>query len=171
MKYNDLTLRKNKKLHRVGRGISAGQGKTAGRGTKGQGSRAGSGRKPGFAGGQIKLTQALPKLRGFKAVKAKAEVVYTGDLSLFKGNVTNMTLFEKGLIKQAYGRAKIVVRGDVTSKVDVRLQGASANAIEMIQKAGGSFTTIDRVARLAKPKTEPAATTKGKTSRAKQTAK
>jgi len=123
MKYNELTLSANKKSGRVGRGISAGQGKTAGRGTKGQKSRTGKGRRPGFAGGQIQLTQSLPKLRGFKAATAKAEIVYTSDLSQFKGKVDNRTLFEAGLIKSAHDRAKVVVRGDLTSKVDVSLQG------------------------------------------------
>ena len=149
MKYNELTLSANKKSGRVGRGISAGQGKTAGRGTKGQKSRTGKGRRPGFAGGQIQLTQSLPKLRGFKAATAKAEIVYTSDLSQFKGKVDNRTLFEAGLIKSAHDRAKVVVRGDLTSKVDVSLQSASAGAIDMIQKAGGSFTSTDRIAREA----------------------
>lgn len=150
MKYNELTLKANKPAHRVGRGISAGQGKTAGRGTKGQKSRTGKGRRPGFAGGQIQLTQSLPKLRGFKAVKVKAEIVYTGELNQFKGTVSNETLFKAGVIKTAHDRAKVVVRGDVTSKVDVKLQGATRKAIEMIQKAGGTFTQVDRVARAAK---------------------
>ena len=167
MKYNELNITANKKLHRVGRGISAGQGKTAGRGTKGQGSRSGKGRKPGFAGGQTKLTQSLPKLRGFKAVKAKAEIVYTSDLNQFKGAVTNVTLFENGVIRQAHGRAKVVVRGELTNKVDVQLQGASAGAIEMIQKAGGSFKSTDRIAREAKLKVEGPNTAKGSSRRAK----
>jgi large subunit ribosomal protein L15 len=154
MKFNDLQVTSNKRTHRVGRGISAGQGKTAGRGTKGQKSRTGSSRKPGFAGGQIQLTMSLPKLRGFKAVKAKPEIVYTSDLNDFKGAVDNETLFAGGVIKSAHGRAKVIVRGELTAKVDVRLQGATANAIEMIQKAGGSFTATDRIAREAKPKAE-----------------
>jgi len=154
MKYNELTLRAKKSHNRVGRGISAGQGKTAGRGTKGQKSRAGNGRRPGFAGGQIQLTQSLPKLRGFKAAKAKAEIVYTSDLNKLKGTVTNRTLFEAGLIKSAHDRAKVVVRGELTSKVDVKLQGATAGAVELIQKAGGSFTTVERIMRESKPKNQ-----------------
>jgi large subunit ribosomal protein L15 len=152
MKYNELNVASHKQVHRVGRGISAGQGKTAGRGTKGQKSRTGKGRRPGFAGGQIQLTQSLPKLRGFKAAVPKAEIVYTAELNAFKGNVDNTTLFEAGVIKSAHGRAKVVVRGDITAKVDVKLQAATANAIEMIQKVGGSFTSTDRIARIAKEK-------------------
>ena len=77
MKYHELTTTKNKKINRVGRGIAAGQGKTAGRGTKGQGARTGSSKKPGFAGGSNPLMQKLPKLPGFKSHRPKVETVYT----------------------------------------------------------------------------------------------
>ena len=81
MKHNELTVLKKRSIKRVGRGIAAGQGKTAGRGTKGQGARTGTkNRRPGFEGGQNPLMQRLPKLPGFRSLKAKAEVVYTGQL-------------------------------------------------------------------------------------------
>ena len=75
MKYNDLEVSKNTRPTRKGRGISAGQGKTAGRGTKGQKARTGHRKMPaGFMGGQRAIMQAVPKLKGFKSIHAKAEV-------------------------------------------------------------------------------------------------
>jgi preprotein translocase subunit SecY len=76
MKYNQLTVTANKSKKRVGRGISAGQGKTAGRGTKGQGARTGKKLSASFQGGQRALVQAIPKNRGFKSLKTPAQVVY-----------------------------------------------------------------------------------------------
>ena len=84
MQYNELTVSGNAHAKRVGRGISAGQGKTAGRGTKGQKARTGHRKMPaGFMGGQRAVMQAVPKLKGFKSFHPKAEVVYkylTGNL-------------------------------------------------------------------------------------------
>src|SRR5579862_8749557 len=103
MKYNDLHVTGRKSLKRVGRGIAAGQGKTAGRGTKGQNARTGSSKKPGFAGGQNPLMQRLPKLQGFRSYSTKNEVVYTGQLDQFSGKtVTTLTLAEHGLISNAH---------------------------------------------------------------------
>jgi large subunit ribosomal protein L15 len=84
MKYNDLNTIRPKQSKRVGRGISAGQGKTAGRGTKGQGARTGSTKKPGFAGGSNPLMQKLPKLPGFKSHRTPNEIVNTGQLAELK---------------------------------------------------------------------------------------
>ena len=86
MKYNELEVNKNQSAKRVGRGISAGQGKTAGRGTKGQKSRTGHHKLPaGFMGGQRAIMQAIPKLKGFKSIHDKAQVVYTDNLNELKG--------------------------------------------------------------------------------------
>jgi large subunit ribosomal protein L15 len=149
MKFNELQTKRSKSPKRVGRGIAAGQGKTAGRGTKGQMSRTGSSKRPGFEGGQNPLMQRLPKLRGFRSFKPKAEEVYTGQLDQFAGKaVDNFVLAEAGLVSNPFCNVKLVVRGDVTKKVDVKLQAASASAIAMLQKAGGSF---ERVARNARP--------------------
>lgn len=151
MKYHEISTNTTKKAKRVGRGIAAGQGKTAGRGTKGQMSRAGSSRKPGFEGGQNPLMQRLPKLRGFKTYKAKAEVVYTGHLDDLSGKTVDTTvLAEAGIITSPFVNVKLINKGDVTKKVTVKLQGASESALAAIQKAGGSF---EKVARLARPKT------------------
>lgn len=148
MKFNELNVSSHKSRTRVGRGISAGKGKTAGRGTKGQKSRTGHGKKEGFEGGQTPVVMRLPKLRGFRSLTPKAETVYTGQLSDVKGDVTNQSLFDAGLISTPFGRVKVVLRGEVKKAVSVSLQGASATAIEAIQKAGGSFKKIDRPQRL-----------------------
>ena len=82
MKYNELQVNANTRPSRKGRGISAGQGKTAGRGTKGQKARTGHRKMPaGFMGGQRAIMQAIPKLKGFKSLHSKAEVVYTDVLN------------------------------------------------------------------------------------------
>lgn len=146
MKYHELKVSKQRPAKRVGRGISAGQGKTAGRGTKGQGSRKSPG-KAGFEGGQTPLTMRLPKLRGFKSHRPKTENIYTGQLDTLKGAITNQSLFEAGLVSSAFGRVKLVVDGDVKSKHDIKLQGITAKALEMVKKAGGSFEKVDRQAR------------------------
>lgn len=150
MKYNELDITANKSGKRVGRGIAAGQGKTAGRGTKGQKSRTGSSKKPGFEGGQTPLMQRLPKMRGFTSKRAPAEVVYTGQLDTFGGKaVTNATLAEAGLVATAFSKVKLVAKGEVTKKITVKLQQASEGAIEAIQKAGGSFEKTAMAARPA----------------------
>ena len=150
MKYHELQAPKNKSAKRVGRGISAGQGKTAGRGTKGQSSRSGGKRRPGFEGGQTPIMMRAPKLRGFRSIRVKAENVYTGQLNDFKGTVDNFTVFEAGLTTSPFVKVKLVVKGDLKSKLDIALQGASKPAQEMVQKAGGSFKEVPTVARLAK---------------------
>ncbi|HUY85269.1 MAG TPA: 50S ribosomal protein L15 [Candidatus Dormibacteraeota bacterium] len=151
MKYHELQTTKDKSRQRVGRGIAAGKGKTAGRGTKGQGSRAGSSAKPGFAGGSNPLMQKLPKLPGFRSYKLKAETVYTGQLEQFSGKTVDATvLAEAKLISSPYVRVKLITKGELTKKVVVKLPAASASAIEAVQKADGTF---EKTARLARPQT------------------
>ena len=150
MKYHELNAPKKKAAKRVGRGISAGQGKTAGRGTKGQSARSGGKRRPGFEGGQTPLMMRTPKLRGFRSIRTKAETVYTGQINNLKGAVDNFTVFDAGLTTSPYVKVKLVVKGDLTSKVDIALQGASKPALEMIKKAGGTFKEVPTVERLAK---------------------
>jgi large subunit ribosomal protein L15 len=156
MKYHELVTNKRKSSKRAGRGIAAGRGKTAGRGTKGQNSRAGSSRKPGFEGGQNPLMQRLPKLRGFKAYKSKAETVYTGQLDTLAGKtIDTKALADAGLITSPYASVKLIVKGDVTKKAVVKLQSASQTAIAAIQKAGGTFEQTAQTARPAtRKKTE-----------------
>lgn len=147
MKLHELHVVSNKQSRRVGRGIAAGQGKTAGRGTKGQKSRAGSSRKPGFEGGQNPLMQRLPKLRGFTSHRTAVQNVYTGQLDLLGTNVDNYSLAEAGLISSPYLKVKLIVKGDVTKKHNVKLQSASLSAVAVIQKHGGSFQVTPQVAR------------------------
>lgn len=154
MKYNELNLAAHKRLNRVGRGISAGQGKTAGRGTKGQGSRTGSGRRPGFEGGQNPLMQRQPKLRGFTAFWEKPITLTTDKANALKGVVDNFTLYNAGITDSPYVSVRLVVRGDITNKLQVKLQAASQKAVEMIIKAGGSFEKTPKPRRIAKTKAE-----------------
>ena len=143
MKYNELTVAKNQDRERVGRGISAGQGKTAGRGTKGQKSRTGHRKMPaGFMGGQRAIMQAIPKMKGFKSLHAKAQVVYTDTLDTLKGKVDNFKLAEANLIANPYASVKVITRGEIKNKIDLETQFASKTAIEAIKKAGGSFKKV-----------------------------
>ena len=152
MKYNDLTVEKNARPTRKGRGIAAGQGKTAGRGTKGQKARTGHRKMPtGFMGGQRAIMQAVPKLKGFKSFHAKAEVIYTDRLNGLKGKVDNFVLTENSLISSPYVKVKVISRGELTAKIDLETQFASKSAVEAIKKAGGSFK---KVAVLQKAKKE-----------------
>ncbi len=151
MKFNDLQTIRQKTGKRVGRGIAAGQGKTAGRGTKGQGARTGSSKNPGFTGGQNPLMQQLPKLPGFKSHRTAMETVHTGQLdALSKGTVTTASLAEAGIITNPYVRVKLIAKGDVTKAVNVELQAASSRAIEMVESAGGTFKVVARTGRPAK---------------------
>ena len=149
MKYNDLMVNKNTRPSRKGRGISAGQGKTAGRGTKGQKSRTGHRKMPaGFMGGQRAIMQAVPKLKGFKSIHPKAEVVYTDRLNELKGKVDNYALAEASLISSPFVKVKVISRGELTAKIELETQFASKTAVAAIKEAGGSFK---KVAILKKP--------------------
>jgi large subunit ribosomal protein L15 len=144
MKYNELKSAHKSSPKRVGRGIAAGQGKTAGRGTKGQGARTGSSKKPGFEGGQNPLMQRLPKLHGFRSYKVAAENVFTDQLDALGANVDTIVLAQSGLISSEFVRVKLLHRGPVTKKVTVSLQGASETAVAAVQKAGGTFNKVSR---------------------------
>lgn len=154
MKYNELQLTRHATSKRLGRGIASGKGKTAGRGTKGQGARQGAKKRPGFEGGQTPIMQHLPKLPGFRSLRAKAANVYTGQLEQFGGKtVTTSLLAERGLIVNPYVRVKLLSgRGKLTKKVTVELQAASASAIAALEAAGGSFKAIERQMRPATAK-------------------
>ncbi|MBR3320051.1 50S ribosomal protein L15 [Candidatus Saccharibacteria bacterium] len=143
MKYNELPVNKNTRPSRKGRGISAGQGKTAGRGTKGQKARTGHRKMPtGFMGGQRAIMQAIPKLKGFKTIHDKAEVVYTDVLNELSGNVDNFVLADKSFISSPYVKVKVITRGELKSKIALETQFASKTAVEAIKKAGGSFKKV-----------------------------
>ncbi|MBM3209929.1 50S ribosomal protein L15 [Candidatus Saccharibacteria bacterium] len=143
MKYNELQITSNKDRKRVGRGIAAGGGKTAGRGTKGQNSRTGKKLRAMFQGGQRPLAQAIPKARGFKSLRTPAQVVYLDHLNAFAGKTAdNFTLFEEGYIATPFHTVKVISRGELTEKVTLKVQAASASVQEALTKAGGSFEKV-----------------------------
>lgn len=148
MHFHDLKISANKKTSRVGRGIAAGRGKTAGRGTKGQGSRKSGGVRPGFEGGQMPLYMRIPKLRGFTSHRPKAFNVYTGQLQdLGLAKIDTAVLTEAGLIESPHVKVKLVVKGELKKKLDVKLQAASEAAIAQLQAAGGTFEKVEQVKR------------------------
>jgi large subunit ribosomal protein L15 len=143
MKYHELSATPAKDKKRVGRGISAGQGKTAGRGTKGQNSRTGKKLKAGFMGGQRALMRAVPKMKGFKSLRVPAQVVHLEQLNALKGKIAdNVTLYEAGLIGTPFHSVKIITRGELSKALTIKVQGASATAVEAITKAGGTFEKV-----------------------------
>lgn len=157
MKYNELQVAANKSKKRVGRGIAAGQGKTAGRGTKGQGSRTGNKFGSMFMGGQTSMVSSVPKHRGFKSLRTPAQVVYLDRLNDFKGKtVDNMTLFENGYIATPFHTVKVIARGELTAKVNLKVQGASKSVREAIKKAGGTFEKVPTPLRQSEKKAEAA---------------
>jgi len=132
-----------KARRRVGRGIGSGLGKTAGRGHKGQKSRAGGFHKVGFEGGQMPLQRRLPK-RGFLAVTiTKAAEVRSGDLARVEGGAIDLESLKKaGLVPTGAERAKIILAGDVSKAFKVSGIGASKGARAAIEKAGGSVAEL-----------------------------
>jgi large subunit ribosomal protein L15 len=129
----------NKSRKRVARGGGSGLGKTAGRGHKGQKSRAGGFHKVGFEGGQMPLQRRLPK-RGFLAVTiTKAAEVRSGDLAKVPGGEIDLEALKKvGLVPGGAQRAKIILAGKIEKAFKVSGIAASKGAKEAIEKAGGS---------------------------------
>ncbi len=131
-------------VRRLGRGISAGQGKTAGRGTKGQLARTGPGLPGWFEGGQTPIHMRIPKMRGFKN-RFRSEFVALNVDQLQKyvvdGKVTPQTLAAKGLVRSD-AKIKVLADGDVSGKFEVHAHAVSAAAREKIEKAGGSIVII-----------------------------
>ena len=155
VKFNQLQVAKFKKPKRKGRGISAGSGNTAGRGTKGQKARSGFKSKPLFEGGQTPLIRKLPKLPGFKSHRIPAIVIYTGQLDDIKTNskiIDNHCLAQLGLIDNPFLKVKLITKGEIKKAHYVQLQKASASAIASLQKAGGQFEIIPRPKRPASTK-------------------
>jgi len=124
---------------RVGRGIGSGLGKTAGRGHKGQKSRAGGYHKVGFEGGQMPLQRRLPK-RGFKSASLKynAEVTLTDLQRLGVAEVDLLTLKQAGLVGEIAKVVKVIKTGELTLAVTLKGVGATAGAKAAIEAAGGS---------------------------------
>jgi large subunit ribosomal protein L15 len=145
MKIHELTTTKHRSAKRVGRGISAGGGKTAGRGTKGQNSRTGNKFKPGFEGGQTKLAMRLPKARGFKPLaRVSYQVINLDNIeALAKKTITPEILKDAGLIRKAKQPVKLLGRGTIKLAVNIKVNAASASAIKAVEKAGGKVEIID----------------------------
>ncbi|MCM1523729.1 MAG: 50S ribosomal protein L15 [Ruminococcus sp.] len=128
-----------KDVKRVGRGHGSGNGKTAGKGHKGQNARSGGGVRPGFEGGQMPMTRRIPK-RGFNNIFAtKYAVVNVSDLEKFvEGTVIDTELLKaSGLIKKELDGVKILGKGELTKSLTVKAAAFSESAKEKIEKAGG----------------------------------
>ena len=128
-----------KARRRVGRGIGSGLGKTAGRGHKGQKSRAGGFHKVGFEGGQMPLQRRLPK-RGFKSAQLKfnGEVTLSDLQRLDADEVDLLTLKAAGLVRELVKTVKVIKSGELSRKVVLNGVGATAGAKAAIEAAGGS---------------------------------
>ncbi len=133
---------------RVGRGPGSGKGKTCGRGHKGQKSRSGVA-LGSFEGGQMPIYQRLPK-RGFNNPSRKSySVVNLGNLQAFIDNgklnpdevINSDALIKSGLVRRPLDGIRVLAKGEITSKVNIEVAGASKAAIEAINKTGGSLTT------------------------------
>ena len=124
---------------RLGRGVGSGHGKTAGKGHKGQNSRAGGGVRPGFEGGQNPLFRRMPK-RGFSNISRKEIIaINVRDLNRFEdgAEVTIESLFESGLIKAIKDGVKILATGELTKALTVKIDKVSPAAAVKIVAAGG----------------------------------
>jgi len=149
MKLHDLKPApgSTKKRTRVGRGISAGKGKTAGRGMKGQGARSGGGKGPYFEGGQLPLVRRLPFKRGFTNIfrieHQEINVELLEDRFEDGAEVSPTTLKEVGLIRTALEPVVILGRGELSKKLTVKAHRFSKGAEEKITKAGGTVEKIE----------------------------
>jgi large subunit ribosomal protein L15 len=143
MKVHDLKppAGSTRERRRVGRGIGGKGGKTAGRGTKGQGARGSV--KPGFEGGQMPLSRRIPKLKGFNnPFRVEYVVVNLDALETFDGDeITPDTLRAKGLVHK-HGLVKVLGRGELTRAVRVSAHGFSRSAEETITAAGGTVEVL-----------------------------
>jgi large subunit ribosomal protein L15 len=137
------------KRTRVGRGISAGQGKTSGRGQKGQGSRESNSVPKGFEGGQMKASMRLPKLRGFhNRFRKEYAVVNLSKLNRFAKDsiVDGAALAEAGLVSGAEKPVKLLAAGRVRVALQVRVHRASATAQKAVVAAGGRVDLLEEPA-------------------------
>ena len=141
MKLHELSpaVGSTKEAKRIGRGHGAGNGKTAGKGHKGQKARAGHGMQPGFEGGQMPLQRRVPK-RGFNNIFAvEWNAINVSALEVFEDGavVDAAALAEKGIIKKADRPVKVLGNGKLTKKLTVKLDAFSASAAEKINSVGG----------------------------------
>ncbi len=147
MMLNELSpaLGSAKKAYRKGRGPGSGNGKTAGKGHKGQNARSGGGVRIGFEGGQIPTYRRLPK-RGFNNEKFATNyaIINVGELNSFNDGdvITIDTLVENGTIKNVLSGLKVLGSGELTKKITVKAKIFSAAAKEKIEAAGGKTEVI-----------------------------
>ena len=135
---------KHSDTFRVGRGHGSGNGKTAGRGQKGQKSRSGGKIRVGFEGGQMPLYRRLRK-KGFKCRNSKTIIaINVSELERFEADsvVTIETLTEAGLVKNSYDGVKILGNGDLNKKLTVQVNAFSKSAVEKIEACGGKAEVI-----------------------------
>ena len=133
-----------KKAWRVGRGPGSGNGKTAGKGHKGQNARSGGGVRPGFEGGQIPLYRRLPK-RGFNNIFAVTYTVVNVEvLNAFEDGavVDAQALVDAGIVKKINDGLKVLGRGEITKKITVKAAKVSESAKAKIEAAGGTVEVI-----------------------------
>ncbi len=133
-----------KEAKRIGRGHGSGQGKTAGKGHKGQKARAGHGMRPGFEGGQMPLQRRVPK-RGFNNIFAKEIVsINVNALEVFDNGATvdTQALLDKGIVKKACDGIKILGNGNLTKKLTVQAAAFSESAKSKIESAGGKAEVV-----------------------------
>ena len=129
----------NKKAYRKGRGAGSGNGKTSGKGHKGQNARSGGGVRPGFEGGQMPLYRQIPK-RGFTNINRKEyAIVNLSTLDRFEDGteVTPQLLMESGIVKNLKSGVKVLGNGKLTKKLTVKANKFSASAVSAIEAAGG----------------------------------
>jgi large subunit ribosomal protein L15 len=148
MELHDMTPRpgSTKDRKRVGRGPGSGNGKTAGRGHKGAGSRSGHKNKRNFEGGQMPLVRRIPK-RGFTNIfRVEFAIVNVGQLERFPegSEITPEVLLAEGVIRKLAGGVKVLGEGNLTRKLTVRAHRFSKKALEVIQAAGGTGEVIGR---------------------------
>jgi len=141
---------------RIGRGHGSGQGKTAGKGHKGQKARAGRGQRPGFEGGQMPLQRRLPK-RGFKNIFAtRYAYVNVSALNLFEDGATvdSDALVLSGLVKKSLDGIKILGKGEISKKLTVNAAAFSESAKQKIEAAGGKVIEPPKKSKEANGKAE-----------------
>jgi large subunit ribosomal protein L15 len=148
MRLNDVKPQKGskKRRRRVGRGISAGQGASAGLGMRGQNSRSGGGTRPGFEGGQQPLYRRIPKLKGFPIINRKQYTTINVDkLASLPANteVTLTSLKEAGILTSNRGPLKILGNGELNVPLKVQAAAFTASARNKIEAAGGSCEVLE----------------------------
>ena len=141
MRLHDLAPAKGskKRKKRVGRGMASGNGKTSGRGHKGQKARSGGGVRPGFEGGQMPMQRRVPK-RGFNNIfKKRYAIINIKDLAKFKENekLDVKKLLELGVIKKRHCGLKVLGNGEINKKIEITAKKFSKSAEEKIKNAGG----------------------------------